>query len=455
MKKTIFLIRLLTIVILVMHPILLKAQEVSYVPTLESIEQHPTPNWFQEARVGVFIHYSPGWFDMAMPDKFSADKWIDLFEKAGAEYFVFTTKHNNGWCSWPSNISEHSATQKNGPRDLVTPLVESARKADMKVGLYYNLMDGYEGVTTKMASNPELEPSEEYVMDFMFPLMQELVSTYQPDLLWTDGDWISTSDYWHSTEMVSWLYNWAEKEHREICLTDRWGKDIRICTTKETPRMIGDFWTLERRIMKDIVSTHPWESCITMTDNWGFSDHEEFRIPVGELIGVMCDIVSKGGKFLINIGPAPDGSIIKAERETLLGIGKWLEVNGEAIYGTKPMESTQENISDNKLDRAKDLLLPKTGINDFENVWKNMLVWNHDQGPIRYTVKEPYVYAIHQGWPGKELELNNLEIKPGSEIKMLGVKEPLVWKTESNSIIIKLPSEKPCEHAFVLKMELD
>ena len=255
------------------------AQEVSYKPTKESIRQHPTPGWFQEARVGIFIHYTPNWFEMAMPDQFEADQWIDLFEKAGAEYFVFTTKHRDGWCNWPSKISKHSASEKNGSRDLVSPLVESARKAGMKVGLYYNLMSTYEGVTPDMARNPELDPSEEYVVDMMHPLMKEMVSTYQPDMLWTDGDWISTSDYWQSNEIVAWLYNWAEKKNREICITDRWGRDIRICTTKNTPEKYGDFWTLERRIMKDVVTTHPWESCITLTESWTYEETEEFRVP--------------------------------------------------------------------------------------------------------------------------------------------------------------------------------
>ena len=252
----------------------MNAQEVSYQPTRESIMQHATPDWFKEAKIGVFIHFIPSGIDAAIPEKFSADQWIELFEKAGAEYFVFTTKHNNGWCNWPSKISEHSAKEENGPRDLVTPLVESARKAGMKVGLYYNLMNRLKGVSPAMAQNPELEPSREYVLDYLHPEIKELVSTYQPDLLWTDGDWISTSEYWHSNEIVAWLYNWAENENRELCLTDRWGRDIRICTTKETPEKYGDFWTLERRIMKDVVCTHPLESCLTLTEGWAYVENE-------------------------------------------------------------------------------------------------------------------------------------------------------------------------------------
>ena len=102
------------------------------------------------------------------------DEWIDLFEKAGAEYFVYTTKHNNGWCNWPSKISEHSAKVKNGPWDLVSPLVESARKAGMKVGLYYNLMNRLKGVSPEMAQNPELELTEEYAPDYLHPEINDL-----------------------------------------------------------------------------------------------------------------------------------------------------------------------------------------------------------------------------------------------------------------------------------------
>ena len=424
-----------------------------YEPNRESIIQHPTPEWFKEVKIGVFIHYNPLAFDMTVPDGFSAEDWIGLFDKAGAEYFVYTTKHNNGWCNWPSSISENSASEKNGPFDLVTPLVEAARSTGMKVGLYYNLMNRFMGVSPDMARNPEQEPSEEYVLDYLHPEMKELVSTYEPDLLWTDGDWISTSDYWHSDEIVAWLYNWAERENRELCLTDRWGRDIRICTTKETPELYGDFWTLERRIMKDVVCTHPWESCLTLTEGWTYRENEEFRVPVGELIGIMCDIVSKGGKFLVNIGPAPDGSIVDSDREALLAIGEWLAVNGEAIYGTEPADCWKGDQAGNDRDRAKKLLLPKAGINDYPNVWEQMMVWTHDQGPLRYTKKGGYIYAIHQGWPGETLELDNPGVMSGSEITMLGMEDPLTWTMEGDKLVISLPPDKPCGHAFVIKME--
>ena len=441
-------------VCLLLCPSCLEDKGNKYEPTLESIIQHPTPDWFSEARVGIFIHYNPLAYDMVRPDRFSADEWIGVFDKAGAEYFVFVTKHNNGWCNWPSSISEHSASEKNGPFDLVSPLVESARNAGMKVGLYYNLMNRQKGVSPDMARNPDLEPSREYVLEYLHPEIRELVSTYKPDMLWTDGDWISTSEYWHSNEIVSWLYNWAEKEDRDICLTDRWGRDIRICITKETPEKYGDFWTLERRIMKDVVCAHPWESCITMTEGWNFVKNEQFRVPTGELIGIMADIVSKGGKFLINIGPAPDGSIVESDRETLLEIGSWLDVNGEAIYGTEPIICEPDKNSEAGQDRAKDLLLPKSGINDFPNVWDQMLAFNAEQGPVRFTKKEDYIYAIHQGWPGETLEINNISVIPGSEIRMLGVEESLKWKEDQNKLIVNLPSEKPCDHAFVLKMKV-
>ena len=135
-----------------------KAEEVTYKPTKESIKQHPTPDWFKQVKFGIFIHFFPSGADAVIPEKFSADQWIGLFEKAGAEYFVFTTKHNNGWCNWPSKISKHSAKEVNGPRDLVTPLVASARKAGMKVGLYYNLMDQHQGVHKEISGEPDREP---------------------------------------------------------------------------------------------------------------------------------------------------------------------------------------------------------------------------------------------------------------------------------------------------------
>jgi alpha-L-fucosidase len=455
MKQTIRILLASTLGFALMYFVSACTETNPYEPTKESIIKHPTPDWFREARIGVFIHYNPYAYDLTLPEGFSAEEWIGLFDKAGAEYFVYTTKHNNGWCNWPSSISENSASEKNGPYDLVTPLVETARREGMKVGLYYNLMNRFKGVSPDMAKNPDLEPSAEYVLDYLHPEIKELVRTYNPDLLWTDGDWISTSEYWHSNEIVAWLYNWAEKEKRELCLTDRWGRDIRICTTKETPELYGDFWTLERRIMKEEVNTHPWESCLTLTEHWSYRENLEFHVPVDELIGIMCDIVSKGGKFLVNIGPAPDGSIVDSDREALLAIGSWLEVNGEAIYGSQPLDCSGESKTGKDRDRAKELLLPKTGINDFPNVWKQLLDFTGSQGPLRFTRNGSFIYAIHQGWPGETLEFDSPGVNPGTEISMLGIEEPLSWRVEGNRLVVELPDEKPCEHAFVLKMKSD
>jgi len=165
MKKTIRILLATTLGFALMYFVSACTETNPYEPTKESIMQHPTPDWFREARIGVFIHYNPYAYDLTLPEGFSAEEWIGLFDKAGAEYFVYTTKHNNGWCNWPSSISEQSASEKNGPFDLVTPLVETARLAGMKVGLYYNLMNRMKGVSPDMARNPELEPSEEYVLD--------------------------------------------------------------------------------------------------------------------------------------------------------------------------------------------------------------------------------------------------------------------------------------------------
>ena len=451
-KRTCFLMS--AMLVLGISSCTLDDQETLYKPTKESIMQHPTPEWFKDVRIGVFIHFVPRGEDPPVPDQFSADKWIDLFENAGAEYFVFTTKHNNGWCNWPSTVSEHGAQEKNGPRDLVTPLVETARKAGMKVGLYYNLMDRYEGVTTAMADNPELEPSEEYALDYLHPHIKELVSTYEPDLLWTDGDWISTSDRWHSNEIVAWLYNWAEKENREICLTDRWGKDIRITEAGTEPQKYGDYWTLEIRIMADIVTTHSWESSLTPFSGWVYKENYKFRASMGELITTMCDICSRGGKLLLNIGPKPDGTISENDRDMLLGLGRWLEVNGEAIYGTSPVDVARDISSENLLERAQGLLVPDTWFIGHPETWDLFSRTIQDQGPVRFTTKDSYTYAILLEWPGELLEMDMLPIKPGTEIRMLGVEEPLSWKEEGEKLIVNLPSEKPCEYAFVLKMEL-
>ena len=356
-----------------------------YQPTWESVDRRPTPAWFTDARFGIFIHWGtysvpayapviPGklayaeWYWNALttgkgkdanpvqagtweyhkrqygPDYdyaafapqfraelFDPDHWAEVFRRSGAKYVVLTSKHHEGFALWPSK--EASATWGRpwnaveiGPkRDVLGDLTKAVRAKGLKMGFYYSLYEWY---------NPlYLTDKPRYVREHVFPQFKDLVTRYEPALIFSDGEWDLPSAEWRSPELLAWLFN-ESKVKDEVVVNDRWGKDTRhkhggYWTTEYTPGMSG--------------SDHPWEESRGMGFSYGYNRAErlEHYHSGRELVIMLCDIVSRGGNLLLDIGPDADGTIPVVMEERLTQIGSWLGVNGEAIYGTKPFATRQ------------------------------------------------------------------------------------------------------------------
>jgi alpha-L-fucosidase len=186
--------------------------------------------------------------------------------------------------------------------------------------------------------------------------------------------------------------------------------------------VIGDYQTPERRKVDEIFE-FPWECCDALDPtSWGYNKRlpDDKYMSTDQLVDHLVDIVSKGGNLLINVGPRADGTIPEAQQERLIGIGKWLETNGEAIFETRYWEKYGE-----------------------EN--------------IRFTRKgDNILYAIALDWPGEMLTIKSLKGWDRSQIKsvkLLGTREPLKWELTDDGLVIHCPSEKPCEHAYVFKIK--
>ena len=428
--------------------------DAAYQPTWDSIDKRPTPQWFDDSKFGIFIHWGvysvPAWSPKGMyaewywywlndpkqeavrkfhaqaygekfqyqdfapifkAELFNPDQWADIFARAGAKYIVLTSKHHEGFCLWPSAQSWNWNSVDIGPhRDLCGDLSKAVKAKGLKMGFYYSLYEWY---------NPDYRNDlPRYVDEHMIPQMKDLVMRYQPSLVWTDGEWEKQSADWKSTEFLAWLFNESPVKD-EVAVNDRWGKEARS--------VHGGFYTTEYgqvHLGSDLklAERHKWEECRGIGASFGYNrneDFEDYQKPA-DLIKMLVEIVSQGGNLLLDIGPTADGRIPVIMQERLLEMGDWLKVNGEAIYGTKPWRVSSEQ--------------------DF----------------VAYTAKGSDVYAIALKWPGKELVLAEPKPSKNATVTMLGYSTPLKWHEKDGQLVIQVPQlsvdELPCKYAYAFKL---
>ena len=375
---------------------------------------------------------------------FNADQWADLFFRSGAKYVVPTSKHHDGFCIWPSKEANKAwgrswNSMDIGPkRDLIGELATAVRKKDgMHMGFYYSLYEWF---------NPLwLQDRSRYVTEHMHPQFKDVVTRYAPDIIFSDGEWDLTATQWKSEELLAWLFNDSPCKDT-VVVNDRWGKGIR--------HNHGTYFTTEYGAgMKD--AAHPWEENRGMAYSYGINraeradDYKSAR----EFILTLVDLVSRGGNFLLDIGPCADGTIPPLMEERLLQIGAWLKVNGEAIYGTRHAGRDCQWSEGRR---------PKQGYGEYKEQY-NLLKQigakpNGDLAvkQIFFTRKGKDLYAITPYYPGKELIIRNIKVNQTTKIQMLGVNKDLSYKNENYVVTVQTPEltldTAPCQHAFAFRI---
>ncbi|XP_077982939.1 alpha-L-fucosidase-like [Glandiceps talaboti] len=432
-----------------------------YNATWESLDTRPLPSWYDEAKLGIFIHwglfsvpaygtewfwwkwkgkqnpkhvdfmkqnYKPGFQYQDFADQFTAtffdpNSWAELFQASGARYVVLTSKHHEGWTNWPSKYSWNWNSVDAGPhRDLVGELATALRNTTgIKFGLYYSLLEWFNPLYIE-DQNGDFK-TQLYIWSKMMPELIDLVTTYRPELIWADGAWSSDSTYWNSTGFLAWLYS-NSPVRDTVVVNDRWGNDAQC--------RHGDYYTCGNRFNPGSVQNHKWENCMTIDKkSWGYRKNANLQdfMDMDSLTRKLVETVSCGGNLLMNIGPTADGLIPPIYEERLRQLGDWLRVNGEAIYGTKPWK-TQE-------DKAT------------PNVWYTS---KHIEGIL-------VVYAIALDWPaGGIIQLHAPLISKQTRVYMLGYETPLSWKpVEPQGLTIDVSTisfdKLPCQWAWTLKIE--
>lgn len=430
------------------------SQQQTYQPNWSSLNSRPTPQWFDQAKFGIFVHWGvysvpawapkgqyAEWYWHSMQDHnsatwkfhvktyganfkyqdfapmfkarlFNPEQWAELFKAAGARYVVLTSKHHEGFCLWPSAESWNWNSVDIGPhRDLVGDLSAAVRAQGLRMGVYYSLYEWY---------NPfYLSNVNRYVDEVMLPQMKDVVNRYHPAVLWTDGEWEHPSGVWKSTQFLAWLFNDSPVKDY-IAVNDRWGS--------ETRGKDGGFYTSEygkggAHFQKvNYGALHKWEEDQGIGASYGYNrneDAQDYKTPY-QLIALLVKTVSHGGNFLLDVGPTADGRIPDIMQERLLQMGQWLKTNGEAIYNTRPWRADS----------------------DGDNVW--------------YTTGGGSVYAICLKWPGPELSLSQPKRAGNVSATLLGWNGSLKTRFAHGELQIDTPRIDPgslaAPYAFVFKL---
>jgi len=306
--------------------------------TAEQKDRERRLKWWQDARFGMFIHWglysqlgrhewvmnreripvkeyeklAETWQVKPKP----AEEWARLAKKAGMKYMVMTTKHHEGFCLWDTEQTDYNAVKRTPGRDLVQEYVDACRKYDLGIGFYYSLMDWHHPDGARCAKD---ENARRRFIDFTQGCVRELCSNYgKIDILWYDVSWpLRSPEAWESKKMNA--------------MVRRLQPDILINNRSQLPE---DFGTPEEHIRAEDEG-RAWEACMTFNGSWGYMPYapdSDWR-SVRDVIGMLRTVTAGCGNLLLNIGPAPDGSIPPQAPERLLPVGKWLEKNGEAVYG--------------------------------------------------------------------------------------------------------------------------
>jgi alpha-L-fucosidase len=304
--------------------------------------------WFKDAKLGIFIHWgiyavngideSWSFYNEYLPyedymkqlqgftaSNYDPAAWAKLIRESGAKYAVMTSKHHDGVALWDTKAGDLNVVDKTpAGRDLVGPFCKALRAEGIEVGLYYSLLDwsnpDYPNFTKtqKRYERDSIPAKWQNFTRFNKNQITELMTLYNPDLFWFDGDWEQSAENWHAAE-------------------------IRQMILKNNPNAIinsrlagyGDYATPEQGIPVVKPKDDCWELCMTMNDSWGYQPNDKDYKPVNLIIRIFTDVIGMGGNLLLDIGSKADGTIPDEQVQILKELGRWTAKHSEAIYSTK------------------------------------------------------------------------------------------------------------------------
>jgi len=346
------------------------------------------------------------------PVKYDPDAWVRLAKAAGMKYIVITSKHHDGFALFDSKATDWDIVDATPyGKDLLKPLAEACKKHGLKLGFYHSQAQDWCHPGGAAWGDKQWDPAQagdmdEYIRKIAAPQVREILTNYGDiAVLWWDTPWGMNK------ERADMLLPLLELQPGIIT-------NNRLCEGVYR----GDFTTPEQHIPATGLD-YDWETCMTMNETWGYKSYDDEWKSAETLIHNLIDIASKGGNYLLNVGPTSEGLIPEPSVKRLVEMGKWMKINGEAIYGT----------SASPFDRP---------------------------GWGRFTAKSGIVYAHLFNWPQDLMHIGELGSESLGGIKvtdvtMLGSGEKLHWTQGKDSLVVSVPSQKPSKYANVLKIRLE
>lgn len=351
--------------------------------------------------------------------------WADLFARTGVGYVVLLTKHHDGFLLWPSEVAHPHRSGYQVERDVVGELTDAVRARGMRMGLYYSGGIDWtfndqliEDLATIQAAIPE---GDDYIT-VADAHWRELIDRYEPSILWNDIAYPAKAD---AAAIFADYYNRLPDGviNDRFVTARRAGDDVADAASPEYPAAAHfDFRTPEYRTY-DSVMPILWETCRGVGYSFGYNQREgeEESLSVEQLVHLLVDVVSKNGNLLLGLGPDGDGNIPAVQRERLEGLGAWLAVNGEAIYGTRPW-----TVAEGRTDE---------GIG------------------VRYTRKGDALFATLLGTPtGETVTIEGLRAAPDATVTRLGDERALAWRQDGDRLVVTLDRALPSAPAHVVRV---
>lgn len=463
----------------------------------DSLEEYKVPAWYEDGKFGIFIHWGvysvPGfgneWYPRNMykegspefefhvknfgshdkfgykdfipmfkAEKFDADSWAELFKKSGAAFVVPVAEHHDGFQMYDSTLSNWNAAQMGPKRDIIGELEAAVRKQGMVFGVsshraehwwfmgegmnfdsdvrdpeyadFYGPAKSQPGIEHQWDNYKTSNPDKAYLDDWLARTC-EIIDKYKPQLLWFDW-WIMNLTFKpYLKKLAAYYYNKGEE----------WNKGVAINYKYDAFPVGTAVFDVERGQLSGIRSVF-WQTDTAVAKNsWGYTENQEYKT-AEDIVCDLIDIVSKNGAMLLNVGPRPDGTIPQPDQEILLEIGRWLQVNGEAVYGTRSWKIFGEGPT-------------KVSEGAFSDTRRQA----YTSEDIRFTTKGDTVYATVLNWPedgsikvkcmGKGSKLVTEIIK---KVELVGSDAPVEWASEDDGLNISTSGRPAVKYAAVFKI---